>query len=92
MTDSSKHVLSFIVENKPGVLQRVVGLVSRRNFNIHSLAVGPTDDPAYSRMTAVVIADTVSLEQIRKQLEKLISVVKVTEITDQVDPDTVITY
>ena len=92
MMQADKHVLSFIVENKPGVLQRVVGLVSRRGFNIHSLAVGPTDDPAFSRMTAVVIADEVSLEQIRKQLHKLVSVVKVRDITDECDPETVITY
>ena len=58
-----KHVLSVLVENKPGVLSRVTGLVSRRGFNIESLSVGPTEDSTKSRITAVVIADDVAYEQ-----------------------------
>ncbi len=77
-----KHVLSVLVENKPGVLSRVTGLVSRRGFNIESLAVGPVEDPTMSRVTAVVDADDVAYEQISKQLHKLISVHKITDLTD----------
>lgn len=76
------HVLSVLVENKPGVLSRVTGLISRRGFNIESLSVGPTDDPTLSRMTVVVVADDVAYEQITKQLHKLISVHKITDLTD----------
>ena len=78
-----KHVLSVLVENKPGVLSRVTGLISRRGFNIESLSVGPTDDPTLSRMTAIVRADAVAYEQITKQLHKLISVHKITDLTDE---------
>jgi acetolactate synthase-1/3 small subunit len=74
------HVLSVYVENKPGVLARVANLFSRRGFNIHSLAVAPTDDPAFSRMTIVVDVNRSPLEQIVKQLHKLINVVKITEL------------
>ncbi len=77
----SKHVLSILVENKPGVLSRVVGLISRRGFNIESLSVGPTEDVARSRITMVVTADPVAFEQITKQLNKLISVHKITDLT-----------
>ncbi|MCI9130124.1 MAG: acetolactate synthase small subunit [Eggerthellaceae bacterium] len=77
-----KHVLSVLVENKPGVLSRVTGLVSRRGFNIESLSVGPVEDPTMSRVTAVVDADDVAYEQISKQLHKLISVHKITDLTD----------
>ena len=77
-----KHVLSVLVENKPGVLSRVTGLVSRRGFNIESLAVGPTEDATMSRITIVVYADEVAYEQITKQLNKLISVYKITDLTD----------
>ncbi len=77
-----KHVLSVLVENKPGVLSRVTGLVSRRGFNIESLSVGPVEDPTMSRVTAVVDADDVAYEQITKQLHKLISVHKITDLTD----------
>lgn len=73
----SKHVISVIVENKPGVLARVSSLFARRGFNIHSLAVGPTEDPKLSRMTVVV--DGPAMEQIVKQLYKLVHTVKVTE-------------
>lgn len=77
-----KHVLSILVENQPGVLSRVTGLVSRRGFNIESLSVGPVEDPAMSHVTMVVDADDVALEQISKQLHKLISVHKITDLTD----------
>jgi len=72
-----QHVISVIVENKPGVLARVSSLFARRGFNIHSLAVGPTEDPKLSRMTVVV--DGPAMEQIVKQLYKLVHTVKVTE-------------
>ena len=75
----SKHTLSVLVENKPGVLARVAGLFSRRGFNIDSLAVGPTDDPVLSRMTIVIQVDTKPLEQITKQLNKLVNVIKIVE-------------
>ena len=71
------HILSVLVENKPGVLSRITGLFSRRGFNIESLAVAPTEDPLVSRLTAVVVADDVSFEQICKQLNKLVSVIKI---------------
>ena len=77
-----KHVLSVLVENKPGVLLRVTGLISRRGFNIESLSVGPTEDPTMSRVTAIVKADDVAYEQITKQLHKLISVHKITDLTN----------
>lgn len=76
------HVLSALVENKPGVLSRVTGLISRRGFNIESLAVGPTEDPTKSRVTAIVRADEVAYEQITKQLHKLISVHKINDLTN----------
>ncbi len=77
-----RHVLSVLVEDKPGVLSRVTGLVSRRGFNIGSLSVGPAEDPSMSHVTAVVDADDVAFEQITKQLNKLISVHKITDLTD----------
>ena len=77
-----KHILSVLVENKPGVLSRVTGLISRRGFNIESLSVGPTEDPTISRLTAVVDADDVGFEQITKQLHKLISVYKINDFTN----------
>jgi acetolactate synthase-1/3 small subunit len=76
----SIHTLSVLVENKPGVLARVSGLFSRRGFNIESLAVGPTEHPEISRMTIVVSAEGNSLEQITKQLNKLINVLKIVEL------------
>ena len=75
------HLLSLLVDNKPGVLGRVVGLVSRRGFNIDSLSVGPTEDPLLSRITMEVQGDEVALEQITKQLHKLVNVVKITNLT-----------
>lgn len=77
-----QHILSVLVENKPGVLSRVTGLISRRGFNIESLSVGPTEDPTKSRVTAIVRADEVGYEQITKQLHKLISVHKITDLTN----------
>ena len=75
--------MSVLVQNKPGVLSRVTGLISRRGFNIDSLSVAPTEDPTKSRITAVVEADEVAYEQITKQLNKLVSVHKINDLTDQ---------
>src|SRR5919201_7042032 len=75
-----KHVLSLLVENKPGVLARVAGLFARRGFNIHSLAVGTTESPNISRMTIVVELPERPLEHVTKQLYKLINVLKVIEL------------
>lgn len=75
-----KHTLAVIVENKPGVLQRVAGLFARRGFNIESLAVGMTEKPDISRMTIVVDGDEATLEQITKQLYKLIDVLRVFDL------------
>lgn len=74
------HLLSVLVENKAGVLARVAGLFARRGFNIISLAVAPTEDPALSRITIAVDAASAPLEQVTKQLFKLINVVKITEL------------
>jgi acetolactate synthase-1/3 small subunit len=76
----SRHTLSVLVENKPGVLTRVAGLFARRGFNIHSLAVGPTEHDDLSRMTVVVDVAELPLEQVTKQLNKLINVIKVVEL------------
>ena len=73
------HILSVLVENKFGVLTRIAGLFARRGFNIVSLAVSPTEDERFSRMTIVVDAESAPLEQITKQLNKLIPVLKITE-------------
>ncbi len=75
-----KHTLSVLVDNEPGVLTRVAGLFSRRGFNIDSLAVGPTEDPKYSRMTIVVDGENHTLEQVTKQLHKLINVLKINDL------------
>jgi acetolactate synthase I/III small subunit len=75
-----KHTLSVLVEDKPGVLARVSGLFSRRGFNIESLAVGPTEHPEISRMTIVVAVDDLPLEQVTKQLNKLVNVIKIVEL------------
>ncbi len=74
------HTLSVLVENKPGVLARVAGLFSRRGFNIDSLAVGPTEHPEVSRMTIVVSVEDLPLEQVTKQLNKLVNVLKIVEL------------
>jgi acetolactate synthase-1/3 small subunit len=75
-----KHTIAVIVENKPAVLTRIAGLFSRRSFNIDSLSVGATDNPEYSRMTITVHGDEDVLEQVIKQLSKLINVIRVSEI------------
>jgi acetolactate synthase I/III small subunit len=77
---SQQHTLSVLVENKPGVLTRVAGLFARRGFNIHSLAVGPTEHPEISRMTVVVDVEALPLEQVTKQLNKLVNVIKIVEM------------
>jgi len=76
----SRHTLSVLVENKPGVLARVASLFSRRGFNIDSLAVGPTEHPEISRMTIVVNVEELPLEQVTKQLNKLVNVIKIVEL------------
>ena len=76
----TRHTLSVLVENKPGVLARVAGLFSRRGFNIESLAVGPTEQPEISRMTIVVAVEDLPLEQVTKQLNKLVNVLKIVEL------------
>lgn len=78
----SRHTLSVLVENKPGVLARVAALFSRRGFNIESLAVGPTEVEELSRMTIVVEVAGLPLEQVTKQLNKLINVIKIVELED----------
>jgi len=76
----NKHTLSVLVENKPSVLARVSGLFSRRGFNIDSLAVGETENPDVSRITIVVNAESSPLEQVTKQLNKLVNVLKIVEL------------
>src|SRR5471030_2688190 len=76
----SRHTLSVLVENQPGVLARVAGLFSRRGFNIDSLAVGPTEREDRSCITIRVDCNEVSIEQVKKQLHKLINVLKVSEM------------
>jgi acetolactate synthase I/III small subunit len=76
----SRHTLSVLVENKPGVLARIAGLFSRRGFNIDSLAVGPTEHSEISRMTIVVNVEDSPLEQVTKQLNKLVEVIKIVEL------------
>ena len=78
-----KYILSVLVENKPGVLSRVTGLISRRGFNIDSLTVAPTEDVTMSRMTIIVNADEVAYEQLTKQLHKLVSVYKISDLTEE---------
>jgi acetolactate synthase-1/3 small subunit len=78
-----KHVITALVENQPGVLARVVGLISGRGFNIESLNVAPTQDPRVSRMTLTVPGDDRVLMQVMKQLNKLVDVIKVTDLTEK---------
>jgi acetolactate synthase-1/3 small subunit len=80
----NRHTLSVLVEDKPGVLARVAGLFSRRGFNIESLAVGPTEVPEVSRMTIVVAVEDLPLEQVTKQLNKLVHVLKIVELEPSV--------
>ena len=82
-TPIEQRVLSVLVENRAGVLSHVVGLFSARGFNIDSLAVGETEDPTMSRITLVAKGDAKTLEQIKKQLNKLIDVIKVQDLTDE---------
>ena len=77
---ATTHTLSVLVEDKPGVLARVASLFSRRGFNISSLAVGPTETPSISRMTIVVEVEGLPLEQVTKQLNKLVNVLKIVEL------------
>ncbi len=76
----NRHTLSVLVENRPGVLTRVAGLFARRGFNIHSLAVGPTEHAEVSRITVVVDVEELPLEQVTKQLNKLVNVIKIVEL------------
>jgi acetolactate synthase-1/3 small subunit len=80
MGTDGKHTLSVLVENKPGVLARIAALFSRRSFNIESLAVGPTEHAEVSRMTIVVNVEDTPLEQVTKQLNKLVEVIKIVEL------------
>jgi acetolactate synthase-1/3 small subunit len=78
-----RHVLSAVVQNQPGVLAHISGMLASRGFNIDSLAVGETEDPHLSRMTFVVNGDDLVLEQVRKQLDKVVTVVKVQDISSE---------
>src|ERR671921_70488 len=75
-----KHIVTMLVENKPGVLARVAGLFSRRGFNIDTLAVGPTDDPLLSRMTLTLDGALHPIDQVTKQLHKLVNVIKIRDL------------
>jgi acetolactate synthase-1/3 small subunit len=78
-----RHVLSALVQNRPGVLSHISGMLASRGYNIDSLAVGETEDPRLSRMTFVVVGDDSILDQVRKQLEKIVTVVRVDDISSQ---------
>jgi len=78
-----RHVLSALVQNRPGVLSHISGMLASRGYNIDSLAVGETEDPGLSRMTFVVVGDDSVLEQVRKQLEKIVTVVRVDDISSK---------
>jgi len=78
-----KHIISALVENKPGVLAHVAGMFAARGFNIDSLVVGRTEDPAFSRMIIASTGDELTLEQIRKQLGKIVTVVKVRDLSEE---------
>src|ERR1022692_1199177 len=78
-----RHVLSALVQNQPGVLAHVSGMLASRGFNIDSLAVGETEDPPLSRMTFVVHGDANTLDQVRKQLDKIVSIVRVDDISSE---------
>lgn len=83
MADTNKHTIAVLVENKFGVLSRVAGLFSARGYNIESLSVGETLDPSVSRMTLVVRGEPFIIEQVIKQLHKLIDVIKVTDLSEE---------
>lgn len=76
-----KHFITLLVENQPGVLARIVGLISGRGYNIETLNVGPTEDPTLARMTMTVPGDDRVLEQVTKQLDKLVDVIEITDLT-----------
>jgi acetolactate synthase-1/3 small subunit len=78
-----RHVLSALVQNRPGVLSHISGMLASRGYNIDSLAVGETENPRLSRMTFVVVGDDSILDQVRKQLEKIVTVVRVDDISSQ---------
>ncbi|NQU19655.1 MAG: acetolactate synthase small subunit [Candidatus Nealsonbacteria bacterium] len=78
-----RHVLSALVQNVPGVLSHISGMLASRGYNIDSLAVGETEDPRLSRMTFVVVGDNRVLEQVRKQVEKIVTVVRVDDVSSQ---------
>jgi len=80
--EPKRHLLSAVVENRPGVMQRISGMFSRRGFNIDNITVGPTENPAYSRMTLVVKGDEKVLEQVVKQMNKLICVIRVRDLAE----------
>ena len=80
MHTGRKHVLSILVENKPGVLTRIAGLFARRGFNIDTLVVGPTDDPTMSRITLTLDGATHPIDQVTKQLHKLVNVIKIRDL------------
>lgn len=77
-----RRIISILVENEPGALSRVVGLFSQRNYNIETLTVAPTDDPTLSRLTLTTKGDEQKIEQVTKQLNKLVEVVKVVDLTE----------
>ena len=78
-----KHVITTLVQNQPGVLAHIAGMFAARGFNIDSLVVGRTEDPALSRMVIASTGDELTLEQIRKQLGKIVTVVKVRDLSEQ---------
>lgn len=78
-----RHVLSAVVQNVPGVLAHISGMLASRGYNIDSLAVGETENPDLSRMTFVIVGDDAVLEQVRKQLEKVVTVVRVVDVSSQ---------
>ncbi len=84
-----RHVLSAVVQNQPGVLAHISGMLASRGYNIDSLAVGATEDPEFSRMTFVIVGDDAVLEQVRKQLAKIVTIVRVDDIStkDYVERD-----
>ncbi|MDD5110920.1 MAG: acetolactate synthase small subunit [Candidatus Altiarchaeota archaeon] len=83
MTEGSEHIFVVLVENRPGVLQRVSSLFSRRRYNIDSISVGPTENPSISRMTLLTRGEDRIVEQIEKQLNKLVNVIKVVELSPE---------
>jgi acetolactate synthase-1/3 small subunit len=78
-----RHILTALVQNVPGVLSHIAGMLASRGYNIDSLAVGETEDPRLSRMTFVVVGDGAVIEQVRKQLEKIVTVVRVDDVSSQ---------